>query len=91
LRVGHGVDKASATGEWIGLLYVREKKAEALVELLERLAKEEPDTLAKGDLPSLVNRLIANGETVSVVHTYGHWYDLDDQKDLLLASTRVQS
>jgi NDP-sugar pyrophosphorylase family protein len=39
----------------------------------------------------LLNRLVAAGEPVSVVHTFGHWYDLDEQKDLLLASAQVKS
>ncbi len=91
LRVSQGVDPAEATGEWIGLLYVRGEKTELIVRMLDQLAKEEPETLQRGDLPMLVNRLIAAGETVNVVHTFGHWHDLDSQKDLLLASGRVPS
>ena len=41
--------------------------------------------------PRRVQRSVAAGETVSVVHTFGHWYDLDEQKDLLLASAQVMS
>jgi phosphoenolpyruvate phosphomutase len=90
LRVS-GVSAAEATGEWIGLLYVRGEKTEMLVRMLDTLAKEEPEVLQKGDLPTLVNKLIAAGETVNVVHTFGHWHDLDDQQDLLFASGRVPS
>ena len=85
------VEPEDAHGEWIGLLYLRAEKTEKLVKLLDHLAKEEPETLRKGDIPGLLNRLIAAGETVSVVHTFGHWYDLDEQKDLLLASAQVKS
>jgi phosphoenolpyruvate phosphomutase len=85
------VKPENAHGEWIGLLYLRAEKSEKLVKLLDHLAKEEPETLRKGDIPGLLNRLIAAGETVSVVHTFGHWYDLDEQKDLLLASAQVKS
>jgi phosphoenolpyruvate phosphomutase len=91
LRVSQGVDAAEATGEWIGLLYARAEKTELIAKTLDDLAKDEPAVLQKGDLPTLVNRLIAAGETVNVVHTFGHWHDLDEQKDLLLASGRVQS
>jgi phosphoenolpyruvate phosphomutase len=89
-RIG-GVKPADATGEWIGLLHLRAEKTEKLVKLLDHFAKEEPETLRKGDIPGLLNRLVAAGETVSVVHTFGHWYDLDEQKDLLLASAQVKS
>jgi phosphoenolpyruvate phosphomutase len=85
------VKPEEAHGEWIGLLYLRAEKTEKLVKLLDHLAKEEPETLRKGDIPGLLNRLIAAGEIVSVVHTFGHWYDLDEQKDLLLASAQVKS
>lgn len=91
LRVSQGVDAAEATGEWIGLLYVRGEKTELIAKTLDELAKNEPEVLQKGDLPTLVNRLIAAGEIVNVVHTFGHWHDLDEQKDLLLASGRVPS
>jgi phosphoenolpyruvate phosphomutase len=90
LRVS-GVDPAEANGEWIGLLYVRAGKTELIAKMLDELAKNEPAVLQKGDLPTLVNRLIAAGELVNVVHTFGHWHDLDEQKDLLQASGRVQS
>jgi phosphoenolpyruvate phosphomutase len=90
LRVS-GVSAAEATGEWIGLLYARAEKTELIARMLDTLAKEEPEVMQKGDLPTLVNKLIAAGETVNVVHTFGHWHDLDDQQDLLFASGRVPS
>jgi phosphoenolpyruvate phosphomutase len=90
VRMG-AVAPEDATGEWIGLLHLRAEKTEKLVKLLDHFAKEEPETLRKGDIPGLLNRLVGAGETVSVVHTFGHWYDLDEQKDLLLASAQVKS
>lgn len=90
VRIGD-VKAEDATGEWIGLLYLRAEKCEKLVKLLDHLHKEDPDTLRTGDIPGLLNRLVGAGETVSVVHTFGHWYDLDEQKDLLLASAQVKS
>ena len=90
LRISQDIDAGEATGEWIGLLYARGEKTELIARTLDELAKNEPAVLQKGDLPTLVNRLIAAGETVNVVHTFGHWHDLDEQKDLLLASGRVQ-
>ena len=90
-RIGEQVKANEATGEWIGLLQLRAEKTEKLVKLLDHLAKEEPETLRKGDIPGLLNRLIGAGEAISVVHTFGHWYDLDEQKDLISASERVKS
>jgi phosphoenolpyruvate phosphomutase len=89
--VGSNPSAEDVSGEWIGLLLVRAPKTEQLVQLLDKLAKEEPNTLRSDDLPALLNRLVAAGETVTVVHSYGHWYDLDEQKDLLRASEQVQS
>lgn len=91
VRIGGSVGADEAQGEWIGLLHLRAEKTERLARLLDHLAVEEPEVLRTGDIPSLLNRLIAAGETVNVVHTYGHWYDLDEQKDLLLASAQVKS
>jgi phosphoenolpyruvate phosphomutase len=79
------VRPADATGEWIGLLYLAASKTARVVQLLDELARTEPGTLRTGDLPTLLSRLLAAGETVSVVHSYGHWRDLDDEKDLLAA------
>jgi phosphoenolpyruvate phosphomutase len=91
VRIGGQVSAAQAMGEWIGLLYLRGDKTEKVVKLLDHLAAEEPELLRTGDLPALLERLVAAGETVSVVHTFGHWYDLDEQKDLLRASAQVKS
>jgi NDP-sugar pyrophosphorylase family protein len=70
---------------------VRAHKTERLVKMLDKMAKEEPHALRSDDLPALLNRLVAAGEPVTVVHSYGHWYDLDEQKDLLRASEQVSS
>ena len=78
-----------ATGEWIGLLFVRGDQTRTVVRMLDRMAEEEPAVLRIGGLPALLQRLIGSGETVSGVHTYGHWYDLDEQKDLLAASSQI--
>ncbi|HMI93145.1 MAG TPA: phosphoenolpyruvate mutase [Polyangiales bacterium] len=91
VRIGGQVDAAQAMGEWIGLLFLRADKTEKVVKLLDHLAAEEPELLRTGDLPALLERLVSAGEIVSVVHTFGHWYDLDEQKDLLRASAQVVS
>jgi len=89
--IGSDVKPDEVSGEWIGLLALRADKTEQVVALLDKLAKEEPNVLHSADLPTLLNRLVASGETVTVVHSYGHWHDLDAEKDLLSASEQVSS
>jgi phosphoenolpyruvate phosphomutase len=89
--IGRDVKQDAVSGEWIGLLSLDAASTEALVQLLDRTAKEDPEFLRTGDLPSLLTRWIATGKELTVVHSYGHWYDLDEQKDLLLASEQVSS
>lgn len=91
VAIGEGVAPEQAAGEWIGLAHFRADKTAVLVKLLDQLGKEDPEAWRTGDLPMLLGRLVAAGETVSVAHTFGHWYDLDEQKDLLLASAQVKS
>jgi phosphoenolpyruvate phosphomutase len=90
-RMGSDVNAEEVSGEWIGLLALRAGKTEQLVALLDRMAREEPNVLRTADLPTLLNRLVASGETVTVVHSYGHWHDLDVEKDLVSASEQVSS
>ncbi len=84
------VSQDKATGEWIGLLYLRAEKTGQIAALLEGWANKQPEKLKNGDLPMLLNHLVASGETISVVHSYGHWRDLDEQKDLLAAQNAEQ-
>lgn len=87
--IGSHVPAESATGEWIGLLLVRAPRTEAFVAELDRLAAEEPDALNTQTLPWLIEQLVARGEEVTVVPTFGHWHDLDSQRDLLDAAAQV--
>jgi len=89
--IGPALPGSEASGEWIGLLFLKAEKTALVAALLDKIAKEEPEVLRTGDMPALLNRLVKSGEDVSVVHSYGHWYDLDEQKDLLLASEQVSS
>jgi phosphoenolpyruvate phosphomutase len=90
-KMGSGVRAEDVSGEWIGLLALQASKTALLRETLDQLAKEDPNLLRTADLPALLNRLVQRGETVTVVHSYGHWHDLDEQKDLVLASEQVSS
>jgi phosphoenolpyruvate phosphomutase len=72
-----------ATGEWIGLVALRGKGTERVTALLDKVAKEKPADLKKATLVDLLEWLMDDGVKVRVVHTYGHWRDLDEQADLL--------
>jgi phosphoenolpyruvate phosphomutase len=89
LQIGQDAPVEDATGEWIGLLYVRAAGTDRLVKLLDELATEGGAEFLTGDLSYLFNGLVDAGEVVNVVHTFGHWYDLDDRKDLVRAFVRA--
>jgi phosphoenolpyruvate phosphomutase len=89
LQIGQDAPVEDATGEWIGLLYLRAAGTDRLVKLLDELATEGGAEFLTGDLSYLFNGLVAAGEVVNVVHTFGHWYDLDDRKDLVRAFVRA--
>lgn len=82
LQIGVDAPAEEASGEWIGLLYLRAAGTDRLVKVLDSLSSESTK-FETSELPDLFNSLVDAGETVNVVHTFGHWYDLDDQKDLV--------
>ena len=46
---------------------------------------EADGSLEKGDVPSLLTRLIAGGHKVRVQYITGQWLDIDDALDLARA------
>lgn len=90
LCIGAAIPVDEATGEWIGLLYLRAPATDRLVKFIDGLTTNRTTAFLTNDLPDLFNLLIDAGEVVNVVHTFGHWYDLDHQQDLVRASERVQ-
>ena len=88
-QIGQDAPVDDATGEWIGLLYLRAAGTDRLVKLLDELAEEGGTEFLSGDLSYLFRSLVDAGEIVNVVHTFGHWYDLDDRKDLVQAFVRA--
>jgi phosphoenolpyruvate phosphomutase len=89
LQLGRNAPVDDASGEWIGLLYLRAAGTDRLVKLLDELATEGGTEFLTGDLPYLFHNLVDAGEVVNVVHTFGHWFDLDDRKDLVRAFVRA--
>jgi phosphoenolpyruvate phosphomutase len=88
VKAGRSVSLDEATGEWIGLLFIGAEQAPVVKALLEQLAEQEPQLLRTGGLPELLTRMVGSGTTVTVMHTFGHWRDLDEEKDLLAARER---
>ena len=87
--IGADIPEESASGEWIGLLHLQSEMTERVVALLDALAADEPEVLRRMTIPDMLGRLMASGTVVTVVHTFGHWHDLDTQRDFIAAETGI--
>ncbi len=86
-RIGEGVTVDSATGDWVGLLALSAEGTAIIGNKLDELAKSDPTTLRKGSLVELLNMIVEEGREVGVVHTFGHWRDLDSQANLIASDS----
>src|SRR5690606_30268319 len=82
-RIGRGVTVEQATGDWVGLLALSAEGTALVAERLDALAASGDELLEKGGLVELLNLLVEDGHEVGVVHTFGHWRDLDTEANLL--------
>ena len=82
VKIGPSVTREKASGEWVGLLVIRGEGTAAVAALLDELAEKDPETLRTADLVDLLSLLLARGQEVNVRHTYGHWRDLSDVREL---------
>jgi len=82
VKIGPSVAREEASGEWVGLLVIRGEGTAAVAALLDELAEKEPETLRTAGLVDLLSLLLARGQEVNVRHTYGHWRDLNDVREL---------
>ncbi|MDH5749330.1 MAG: phosphoenolpyruvate mutase, partial [Rhodospirillales bacterium] len=82
---GIGPDLAddAVSGEWIGLLKLSAKGSETVKGVLESMRAD--GTLQKASMIDLINRILKEGNTVSVVYVTGHWLDVDNAFDLAKA------
>ncbi|MEE8410782.1 MAG: phosphoenolpyruvate mutase [Myxococcota bacterium] len=83
--IGRDLPPNEVTGAWIGLLMLRADGTAKMVELLDEMKQREPESFETADLPQLIRTLMDAGEQVNVVHSYGHWRDINEQKDLIAA------
>ena len=81
--IGRDVTPDTATGDWVGLIALREEGTATVARRLDALAKDDAPLLRQGSLVDLLNLLVDEGTEVGVVHTFGHWRDLDTQANLL--------
>lgn len=86
--IGRDLPQEEVTGAWIGLLMVRADETAKMVEVLDDMKQRDPENFATADLPQLIRIMLTAGEQISVVHSYGHWRDINEQKDLIAARAR---
>lgn len=82
-RIGRGVTVDTASGDWVGLLALNDEGTAKLADRLDKLAAANDELLRSGSLVDLLNLMVEEGQEVGVVHTFGHWRDLDTQANLL--------
>jgi len=83
VQAGGDISDASASGDWVGLLALRSEGTAIVAQQLDKLAAEQPKVLRSSSVVDLLNMLVADDREVGVVHTFGHWRDLDTQANLL--------
>ncbi len=76
-------------GEWMGLVRFSALGARRLAETLFAWQAEDGQGLAKAHMNQLFNRLVAEGNSIRVVYTTGHWLDVNHVDDLVLAGSFV--
>jgi phosphoenolpyruvate phosphomutase len=84
-RIGQDIE--GANGEWIGMMMVSRKGAEALRGLHAELAAagdapvHEAGSLATAALTDLIQALVEKGLTVNTIDTYKGWMEIDSFED----------
>mgnify|MGYP000022315739 FL=1 len=79
------MDEAAINGEWTGLIRVSKPALPGFRAKVAALAAQ-PD-MRKAKLHHLLAALAADGESIRVVYTTGHWLDIDSLEDLVAAGS----
>jgi phosphoenolpyruvate phosphomutase len=79
------MDEAAINGEWTGLIRVSKPALPGFRAKVAELAAQ-PD-MRKAKLYHLLAALAADGESIRVVYTTGHWLDIDSLEDLVAAGS----
>ncbi|MFO1090738.1 MAG: phosphoenolpyruvate mutase [Hyphomicrobiales bacterium] len=68
------------TGQWMGLVKFSEKGARTAKAIIEAMPADE---LRTATVPDLINRLLADGQTVRVAYSHNAWVDVNALADLV--------
>ena len=79
------MNEAAINGEWTGLIRVSKPALPGFRAKVAELAAQ-PD-MRKAKLYHLLAALAADGESIRVVYTTGHWLDIDSLEDLVAAGS----
>jgi len=82
---GEELADSEINGEWTGLLRVSAEAAPRFAEKVAAMAADPANRKAK--LHQLLAALAADGESIRVVYTTGHWLDIDTLDDLVAAGS----
>ncbi len=83
-RMGTSVRKKDICGEWIGLLCLSAGGVNILQQLLTELSGH--GEFKQMRMADLFNEIIDRGHKIRVHYIHSHWLDVDDIKDLTIAS-----
>jgi phosphoenolpyruvate phosphomutase len=81
--VASSMPKDGIHGEWMGFLRVSKTRRDDLRRLVRRVLERDP----RASVPSLLNALVAEGESIRVVYSTGNWLDIDSLDDLVLGGS----
>lgn len=81
--------EARVHGEWMGIARFSKNGMTAMRATLKQWQTQDPDAYRTGSMGDLFNRMVAAGLPVRVVYTTGHWLDIDEVDDLVLAGSFV--
>ena len=76
-------------GEWMGVVRFTAAGGSILRDSVARWLADDAQGFAAARMNDLFNRLIAEGHTIKVVYTTGHWIDIDHVDDLVFAASFV--
>ncbi len=76
-------------GEWMGVARFTAAGAQVAFETLTGWRDDDRVAFENAGIDALFNRLVGAGQKVRVVYTTGHWLDIDDVDDLLVAGNFV--
>jgi len=82
---GEDIPDSDVNGEWTGLLRVSESALPRFRAKVAAMADDNANVKAK--LHHLLSALAADGESIRVVYTTGHWLDIDTLDDLVAAGS----